>query len=101
VPSKGTTNQRGYDARHKALRKQYLPLVRSGKAKCWRCNQPIEPDAKWDLGHIGVAEGGDKTQYAGPEHIGKECPAGGNRATKGRGKPTPDTPPTTDTSRPW
>jgi hypothetical protein len=95
MPSKGSTDDRGYGARHKALRKQYLALVRSGKAKCWRCNQPIDPDGKWDLGHVDD----DRSQYAGPEHIGKECAAGGNRATKGRGKTKQG--PTSDTSRQW
>ncbi|SRX93573.1 hypothetical protein MSP7336_01812 [Mycobacterium shimoidei] len=82
MPSKGTTNQRGYDYRHQRLRKQFEPLVRSGRAVCWRCGLPIKPDAKWDLGH----DDNDRTKYRGPEHVGRECPAGGNRGTAGRGR---------------
>lgn len=96
MPSKGSTSARGYGAPHQRLRAKYEPLVRSGKAKCGRCGQPINPDGKWDLGHCDD----DRSQYTGPEHIGKECPLGGNRATKGRGKPKPSTPPA-DTSRQW
>lgn len=75
-----TTAQRGYGSKHQRLRKQYESLVRSGRATCWRCGTPIAPDAKWDLGHNDH----DRSRYMGPEHIGRECPAGGNRATSTR-----------------
>lgn len=98
MPSKGTTNQRGYGRTHRHLRAQYVPLVKSGNAICWRCGTPIAPNAKWDLGH----DDEDRTKWKGPEHIGRECPAGGNRATKARGaKPNPGDGPATDTSRRW
>lgn len=93
MPSKGTTNQRGYNYKHQKLRKQVAPLVAAGKAECWRCKQPIHPGQPWDLGHSDT----DRTRYMGPEHRGKECPAGGNRATAGRRNPAS----TADTSRPW
>lgn len=94
MPSQGNTTQRGYGAPHQRIRKHYEALVRSGKAICWRCDLPIAPDAKWDLGH----DDNDRTQYRGPEHVGRECPAGGNRATAGRRQPAR---PNVDTSRAW
>lgn len=92
MPSSGTTGQRGYGADHKTIRKKLEPLVRSGNAICWRCGLPIKADANWDLGHDDY----DRKQYRGPEHANTaDCPAGGNRATKGRQRPA------TDTSRQW
>ena len=32
-----TTAQRGYDARHQALRRQVAKVVAAGRASCWRC----------------------------------------------------------------
>lgn len=80
MPSKGSTSGRGYGWQHQKLREQYKPLVESGRATCWRCGEPIHPNAKWDLGH----DDNDRTITRGPEHIGRECPAGGNRATASR-----------------
>lgn len=71
----------GYD--HRQRRKELAPLVRSGRAVCARCGQLIGWMDKWDLGHVD----GDRTRYAGPEHLA--C----NRATSGRGKPPPEPPP--------
>lgn len=81
MPSKGSREARGYGWPHRKLREQYIPLVKSGKANCWRCGDPIHPDAKWDLGHDDL----DRNHYRGPEHaLAKDCAAGGNRATAGR-----------------
>lgn len=91
MPSKGSTNARGYGYHHKKIRKHWEPIVQAGRATCWRCGEPIAPDSPWDLGH----DDNDRTRYRGPEHRGRECPAGGNRATANRQTPT------TDTSRPW
>lgn len=85
MPTQGTTTQRGYGTAHQRLRARIARTVRAGNATCWRCNQPIAPDAKWDLGHDDY----DRSQYMGPEHVA--C----NRATSGR-----RTPPI-DTSRRW
>lgn len=73
MPSHGTTRQRGYGHRHRTIRKQWEPKVAAGTVNCWRCEKPILPDDKWDLGHSD-----DRTRYMGPEHI--QC----NRATAGR-----------------
>lgn len=70
----GLTTERGYGARHQALRKRLAPKVAAGEVDCWRCGMRIAPSEPWDLGHVD----GDKSQYRGPEH--RAC----NRATKGR-----------------
>lgn len=82
MPSKGNTSARGYGHKHQQLRKQYQTLVASGKATCWRCGEPIHPNQPWDLGH----DDNNRNHYRGPEHRGRECKAGGNRATAGRHK---------------
>ena len=74
MPSKGSTSARGYGHKHQQLRKQYQPLVASGKATCWRCGEPIHPNQPWDLGH----DDNNRNHYRGPEHV--TC----NRATSGR-----------------
>jgi hypothetical protein len=99
MPSKGNTTSREYGSKHQKLRRDYEPLIASGNATCWRCGQPITPGTKWDLGHDDTAHNPDGTRkHNGPEHaLKRDCPAGGNRATKGRRPPMP----ATDTSRQW
>ena len=84
MPSKGTNKERGYGWAHQRRRQAWLPKVKAGNVTCWRCEQPIAPEDKWDLGH----DDRDRRQYRGPEHI--KC----NRATAGRRA-------TTDTTRDW
>ena len=93
MPSKGTTTQRGYGADHQKIRAHWAQYVAAGQATCARCGLPIAPDAKWDLGHDDTDP--QHRRYSGPEHIGRECPAGGNGATEGRNKYRGDT------SRTW
>lgn len=84
---KQSTTKRGYGRKHQKLRAQLAPKVEAGRYDCWRCGTPILPGQPWDLGH----DDHDRSQYRGPEHRGRECPAGGNRATAGRqGKVSPD-----------
>ncbi len=84
MPSKGSTTARGYGAGHQALRKRLAPSVEAGEVRCWRCGLLIQPGQEWDLGH----DDHDRRKYNGPEHArSADCPEGGNRATKGRGKP--------------
>lgn len=91
MPSAGNTTQRGYGSHHQKLRKQIKPQIDAGKVNCWRCGDRIEPSQEWDLGH----DDHNRNQYRGPEHArAKDCPAGGNRATKGRQVKA-------DTSRQW
>lgn len=97
MPSNGSTTERGYDYEHKKLRKQIEPLVKAGKAHCWRCvanglppeQSLIKPGEPFDLGH----DDDDRSRYRGPEH--QAC----NRATAGR--KAQFTGPPVDTSRPW
>jgi len=69
-----TTTQRGYGAKHQALRKAWERKVAAGGVGCARCGLEIAPGEPWDLGHVD----GDRTQHSGPEH--RRC----NRATAGR-----------------
>lgn len=86
MPKQGSTTQRGYGSGHQALRRRWAERVAAGGVDCWRCRRPILPGQNWDLGHSDT----DRRTYNGPEHANaKDCPEGGNRATKGRGKPKP------------
>lgn len=90
MPSKGSTNQRGYGSAHQRLRAKWAPQVKAGQVNCWRCQQPIHPGQQWDLGH----DDHDRGHYRGPEHArAKDCTAGGNRATAGRRQPRRKGPP--------
>jgi hypothetical protein len=80
MPKLGKTSARGYGARHQAERAKAKRLVDAGLAYCWRCGGWIPPGTPFDLGH----DDQDRSVYRGPEHRGRECPAGGNRATSGR-----------------
>ena len=59
---RGSRQERGYGAEHEAERKRWGPRVRTGKVRCWRCGEPINPALPWDLGHAP----GQKT-WIGPE----------------------------------
>lgn len=77
----GSTAARGYGSDHQKDRARVKrDLVDPGLASCWRCGGWVNPAMPWDLGH----DDHDRTVYRGPEHRGRECPAGGNRATTGR-----------------
>lgn len=87
MSTRGSTTQRGYGAAHQAERKRLAPMVARGEATCWRCNQPIEPGAPWDLGH----DDNDRSIYRGPEC--RTC----NRGAPRRAPTTPQPPPRTRT----
>ena len=61
---RGTTTQAGYGYEHQQERARWKPYVEAGGVSCWRCDQPIIPGTRWDLGHDDY----DRTQYRGPEH---------------------------------
>jgi hypothetical protein len=64
-----------YGTVHKKERVQWIRSVGAGGVVCWRCGKPIDPLARWDLGHVdedGLARG-FPTRH--PEH--RSC----NRAT--------------------
>lgn len=72
--ARGTREERGYGAEHRATRERWAPLVATGNVKCWRCGEFIPVGAPFDLGH----DDRDRTKYRGPEHV--TC----NRATAAR-----------------
>jgi hypothetical protein len=77
----GKTAARGYNWAHQKLRAEYKQRMTNGEQfDCWRCGLWVNPAMPWDLGH----DDHDRSVYRGPEHRGRECPAGGNRATTGR-----------------
>ena len=64
-----------YGSVHKKERKRWIRRVRAGEVVGWRCGDPIDPSARWDLGHVdedGLARGFPKRH---PEY--RSC----NRAT--------------------
>jgi len=67
-----STSARGYGTAHQALRRRWAPIVAAGEQVCAKCDKPIEPDSKWDLGHND-----DRTGYTGPEHATCNRSAGG------------------------
>jgi hypothetical protein len=79
--SRPSPSARGYDPRHRSLRKQWAPKVAAGTVRCARgaaCKFAVDgvaafikPGDPWDLGH----DDKDRSRYSGPEH------AACNRAT--------------------
>lgn len=76
--ARGTRQERGYGADHKALRAEWQRRMDAGeRVTCWRCAEQghthdVDPN-RWDLGH----DDNDRSVYRGPECYG-------NRATSGR-----------------
>ena len=95
MPKPGTTTQRGYGSQHQRERREWEPHVATGSVNCRRCNTPIQPGQPWDLGHQT-----DRTAPRHPEHRGRDCPAGGNRATARTHKRPPRPHPGLQTPRP-
>jgi hypothetical protein len=78
--ARGTRQERGYDAAHDALGRDYQRRMDAGERfSCWRCDKPLgtRRNIDWQLGH----DDHDRTKYRGPE-----CPAC-NLATSGRISP--------------
>jgi hypothetical protein len=81
MPSNGSTTARGYGSKHQRERAKWVRRQQDGGTlHCRRCRQPIEPGQPFDMGH----DDRDPAAKPMPEHPGRECPAGGNRATAGR-----------------
>jgi hypothetical protein len=77
--------RRKYGWMHQQARKRWAAKVKTGRVICWRCQLPIAPGDRWDLGHTD-----DGTGYAGPEHSLCNRRAGGKaRAAQLYGSPKP------------
>ena len=63
VKRKPSRHQRGYGTAHETRRRRLEPHVRSGRAVCTRCGQPIQPGDKWHLDHRD-----DRAGYLGAAH---------------------------------
>lgn len=73
--ARGSRQQRGYDARHDALRRVVKARLDAGQVvHCWRCGARIFRGEPFDLGH----DDHDRSLYRGPE-----CPTC-NRSAGGR-----------------
>ena len=78
--ARGTRQERGYNAAHDQLRRQYQRRMDRGEPfTCWRCTDPIDPE-HWHLGH----DDNDRAKYRGPE-----CPAC-NLASRTTGRISPN-----------
>lgn len=80
---RGTRQQRGYDAQHNRLRRQWKPKVERVSVHCHAqvCIMParlILPGQSWDLGHND-----ERTAWTGPEHATCNRAAGGRAAHGG------------------
>lgn len=74
----GSTSAGGWGTAHQKLRADYQRRMDAGEQfTCWRCGHLLQPGMLWHLGHDDV----DRSIYRGPEHVGRECPMGGNTAT--------------------
>lgn len=73
--SRGTRQQRGYDATYDRERRRWAPKVARGRVDCTSCGQRIQPGEPWDLGHND-----DRTRITGPEHQACNRAAGGRAA---------------------
>jgi len=60
---RGSREARGYDHKHRELRKQWAPKVAQGNIPCAKCKQVITTYQRWHLGHTD-----DRTAWTGPEH---------------------------------
>lgn len=75
--ARGTPAQRGYDAAHDALRRDYQRRMDQGETfTCWRCSKPIDLTS-WHLGH----DDHDRSKYRGPECVGCNTATSGRAAT--------------------
>jgi len=71
---RGTPEQRGYGAQHKALRKTWQARLNKGElVRCARCGEQVRPSDAWALDH----DDNDRTHYLGPSHARCNDAAGG------------------------
>lgn len=74
--ARGTSAQRGYGARHRAVRAQWQARFDRGEhINCARCGKRIGPREPWALDH----DDEDRSRYLGPSHKRCNDSAGGTR----------------------
>lgn len=59
---RGSRQQRGYDRNFDRTRARWVPIVATGRVRCWRCGEVIVAGTRWNLGHDDVG------RVRGPEH---------------------------------
>jgi hypothetical protein len=79
-----TTTERGYGQQHQLERAKWAPIVKAGRAICWRCRRLILPGQPWDLGH----DDNDRRIYRGPECRGCNRATAAHRAQQRRQRRT-------------
>ena len=57
-----------YGSAHQKLRAQLKKVVDRGAAKCYRCNERIQPGQPWCLDHIDHPMAHKLGLYGGPSH---------------------------------
>ncbi len=96
------TDEAGYGAEHKRLRRKWAPKVKRGVVFCWRCGNLIELDPsrpsgeQWHLGH----DDDDRSVYRGPEHAACNLRTAAHRAQR-RVRVVPTPAPVLRQSRKW
>lgn len=81
---RASTTARGYGATHQRLRKVWAIQVQAGRVDCWRCEQRINPNEPWHLGH----DDNDRRITRGPEHTECNLGAAGRKAQRLQREPT-------------
>lgn len=72
--NRGSRQDRGYDKHHDRERKRWTKILAQTDVPCARCQEPINANTPWDLGHTD-----DRTTWTGPEHA-----ANCNRSAAGK-----------------
>lgn len=91
MPSKGSTNARGYGKAHRDIRERtWARRVQTGTTRCCLCGELIRPGAPWHLDHTP-----DRQGYRGAAHASCNSSDGAKRrgtSTTTAPAPLPDEP---------
>lgn len=73
-----------YQRNARIVRQQVAAARRAGReVTCWRCGRPIDPEQRYDVGHLDPHGGPSRSNLAA-EHRYKTAWCIGNRADGGR-----------------